>query len=150
MGHDRPFHMCQSKLWNSNSWYADTVPKLFSCCHMSMPYILLTQATTHAGVMCLMLFTHDSESYVCTCHITPAFHCACLLVARLKLSAVISISIRPRQPLIRLTATPLCLFVSVYLCLPFSFTFAPGETKSYQLFPRRQVNALGFTAVSTV
>jgi len=48
VGHDRPFHVCQSKLWNSNSWYADTVPKLFSCCHMSMPYILLTQATTHA------------------------------------------------------------------------------------------------------
>jgi hypothetical protein len=44
----------------------------------------------------------------------------------------------------------LSLFVSVYLCLSFSFSFAPGETNSHLLFPRRQVNALGFTVVSTV
>ena len=131
MGHDRPFHVCQSKLWNSNcsnSWYADTVHKLFFCCHMSMPYILLTQATTHAGVMCLMLFTHDGERYVCTCHITPAFHCACLLVARLKLSAVISLSIRPRQPLIRLTATPLCLCLSLSISV-YPFLSLPLQAK---------------------
>ena len=88
----------------------------------------------------------DGESCVYTRHISPALHCACLLVMRLKLLCSRFCFHWTLALLIRLTATLLCLCLSLFVS-PFLFC-STGETTSYRLFPRGQVNALGFTAVS--